>query len=95
MFPHFVSAEIITWEDFNDFQGALPTSRLKAKWFMSIISRHLEAGHFQVFHKMLLILEEHGCKKLSNDIQRKLTDLKKVSLTGIYCCATRSMKRVF
>lgn len=87
IYSHFVSAEIITLEAYNDCSEAHHSPTSKAKWIIDTISSHLEAGYCATFQKMLLILREHGdlvCKLLSNEIKKDLAASKTIAVLGTY-----------
>ena len=87
LFSHFVSNKIVTLTDYDDSSETFHSPRVKAKWLLQKVSGHLAAGYSMSFHKMLLIMQEHGdviCEALSNDIEASLFELKRTSIPGTY-----------
>ena len=87
LFSHFVSNKIVTLTDYDDSSETFHSPSVKAKWLVQKISGHLAAGYSMSFHKMLLIMQEHGdviCETLSTEIEVRLSEIIKTPFTGLY-----------
>lgn len=87
LFSHFVSNKIVTLTDYDDSSETFHSRTVKVKWLLQKVSGHLAAGYSMSFHKMLLIMQEHGdviCEALSSDIETSLFELKRTPIPGMY-----------